>query len=325
MRIGFLALLLLTPISIFAKVLNVESAHEVKCALDNADVLPTPAWVVIKEFKVGQTVEKSDVLAIAEWGPGSIAKVYRIRNQSVIKVGDHCVGIDVAKGNVGIDGSSEILISKSNGVKVSSRYRPLVYMAPFGETASMLDQGENLLDIFSYYARGITERLTLSSIVVANLYMPNIVGKWGLVHNEWLDIAVKGSFAKVGAVSNKYKEVSAGISVLWDIKGNTKWVTHNGVSIFTETLKPNVLVADSIAPIFQSSIHAVSEYIFDSWNRLLIGPQYNFESQSVGGFFGYMLIWDHLHLSIDLTVKDVTRLKFDSNGYIPYIHAFWRF
>lgn len=309
-----------------ADVLSIDSPSSVRCKfkIEGKDTQTKSNWVSIKAQADKQNPNAETLLAIGKRQDEQTVKIYRIVNQSLIRVGDRCELMDISSDVEGLDGSSEILIEESKNV--SARYRPLVYLAPFGETASTLSEGENIIDVFTYYSRGLTNNLSASSLIGALGTLPNVSMKWRFLHNEWMDVAMSGTLVKVSAFNDQPKDVSGGLSIHWDIKSNTKWVTHSSLTLFTSSLQPNVWIANRVAPIFQSSIHAVSEYILNSWNRLLIGPQYKIETQSVGGFFGYMFVWDHFHVSINLNVNNITNLKlFKDDGYVPYLHAYWRF
>ena len=74
-----------------------------------------------------------------------------------------------------------------------------------------------------------------------------------------------------------------------------------------------------------TSFRGVTEYVFDSWDRLQFGPSYNFERDSFGGVIGYLMVFDHFHLGVSVRTVDFTNLKLDLlEGYFPWVTFFWR-
>ena len=63
-----------------------------------------------------------------------------------------------------------------------------------------------------------------------------------------------------------------------------------------------------------------------NWDRVLFGPNYNFDLKTVGGYLGYIAIWDTFHLETTLATTNISSGRLDaSNGYYLSADMFWRY
>jgi hypothetical protein len=75
-----------------------------------------------------------------------------------------------------------------------------------------------------------------------------------------------------------------------------------------------------------SSLQSGYEFVMDDWNRVLLGPSYNFDNKTVGGSISYMWIWDHFHSMIGVSTTDISNLVYNlRDGYYFNFDMYWRF
>ncbi len=74
-----------------------------------------------------------------------------------------------------------------------------------------------------------------------------------------------------------------------------------------------------------SDVRSITEYITDRWNRILFGPVYNVELQTLGGTVSHMWIWQTFHMSLGVATRDFSNLTFGQKGYYYVYDLFWRF
>ncbi len=56
--------------------------------------------------------------------------------------------------------------------------------------------------------------------------------------------------------------------------------------------------------------YQVSVSILQDWNRVLLGPSYNFEKKALGGFVSYIWVINRVHTQISVNSADITLLKY---------------
>lgn len=242
--------------------------------------------------------------------------------QGLIRPGDRLLILE--KGAEAFPGRTDLLMS---GPGRKGRHKPLTYLGITGETAETLDKHEVLLDIASRVFYGVSDDVTLSTVLVAAVAYPNVGLKYRVWSRPWSTLSLGTSLVGTGYAAEEGLHLySAGLSFYYDVKSNTKSISHTVITLasppdlYRQVTRPGDVLAS-----LTSSIRTGSQHIFDNWDRLLYGPQYMFETRTVGGYIAYVFVWDHLNVSLNLNVYDVTKLKFGVDGYVPHVFAFWRF
>ena|GEM_PF-1373842 len=205
--------------------------------------------------------------------------------------------------------------------KIPSQYKELAYLGVFTAEGHTLDKNEVLASPFQIQY-GISNNFGIKHVNA-------------LLLDGYLNLG-----AKLRVVRNKYSKISANTLVayktdrqdwIWQtgliltLPRNGKYQNHIAAS-FTIDPQFDEAKATKDLNLFQSSdIRNITEYITDSWNRVLFGMLYEVELQSFGGTVSYMWIWDTFHVSLGLATRDFTQLNFDRNGYYYVYDFFWRF
>ena len=256
------------------------------------------------------------------------ARIVVHSKNSIPMVGDLLDKIDLSNESDHYPGRGDLLVFSGEEFgdqekNISVRYRPLVDQGLFiGETASTLARNENFISLSSKYAYGLTNRLSLSTFVgldLAEVY--NINAKYNLFRNE--DFLVTPTVG-VSQWSNEEHKSNLVFGMFVDILTNSKLISHTAITWSVQG-KFFGKKDPTQSYLTTSSIQSGYEYILDNWSRFLLGPRYYFETQSVGGYLAYMMIWDHFHLEVGVNSMNLTKFKFGDNGLLPVLDLIWRF
>lgn len=210
--------------------------------------------------------------------------------------------------------------------RYSSRYKPLVSMGPIGDTAATLDSHENFVSIVGGYGRGLTDDLMVSTNVFMSAVLPSVDVKYRLLNHKDMSIAVAAKpvfySPRVSASGGlEFGELVG--SAFVDLPSGSKLISHTAFSFTTGGLFTRS--SGSLSRI-ETSFQTGYEYIRDGWDRVLLGPRYNFDARAVGGYLAYIFVWDSFHLQLGMHVTNAGRLELSANdGYLPYGYLFWRF
>jgi hypothetical protein len=250
-------------------------------------------------------------------------RIVSYRESSLIRPRDYVTKVDFTRAADDYPGQSNLLVAGSR--RTSARYKPLTYQGILiGETAATLGKGESLLDVLTYYSYGLTDNFSISTIAWLNLVSPNLSLKYRVADNEVLTYSLAAT--ATGTYGSEYEPPQADMtgSMYLDVKSNSKFISHTALKVSRRKVIGNYERLDA-SQLLGSSLRTGTEYIFDNWDRFLIGPEYNFDIRGVGGYLAYLFVWDHFHLSLNLTIRNVTNPAIGFDAYLPYAYAFWRF
>jgi hypothetical protein len=204
---------------------------------------------------------------------------------------------------------------------IPAKFKELAYFGVFTSEGHTLDAQEFLASPFQLQY-GMTNDFGVK--MVSALWLDgyaNLGLKYRAIRNKHAKISVN-TLGAYKVQSNDY---------IWQVGGvitlpqNAKFLNHSMVNI---TLDPQFSAAHatkSLGLFNNSDIRNITEYITDDWNRILYGPTYNVELQTLGGTASYMWIWDTFHMSLGIATQDFTNLNFGTNGYYYVYDFFWRF
>ncbi|WP_413291034.1 hypothetical protein [Bdellovibrio sp. HCB337] len=265
------------------------------------------------------------VESIATSGDGQfILKVRLVRHSkyAMVQLGDVLFRMDFNTFHEEYKGTTE-LIMKNEDPDSSSSYRGLIFMGlSAGETAQTLRKYETLISIFGYLDYGFTSNLTVGTILPADfLSAPNIQAKYKF-HESDSNIFTYGM--------NYFwsPESSTGVvnaTFFWDSISSESVISHTNLTLalasFDEAKNLTALKGAGT-----SSLQSGYEFILQDWNRVLVGPSYNFESKTVGGYVSYVWIWDHFHTQLGVSTTDISNLVYNvQDGYYLNFELYWRF
>ncbi|AHZ84890.1 hypothetical protein AB1A81_10835 [Bdellovibrio bacteriovorus] len=251
-----------------------------------------------------------------------ICELQRQSRMNFIQIGDQVMHLDLSSENNRYKGTTDLIIKKGTK-ETSSKYKPLFTQGiAVGETAETLWENEFLITWYGQVNYGWKEWLTVSSIIPAD-----ILGAYNATIKSRLYQSASNNFAgglNFARIPNENRS-TLNLNIYWDSISSESVISHTllSVALFSFEDAANTTAIKSLGT---SSFQTGYEFILDNWDRVLLGPSYNFESKAVGGYLSYVKIWDQFHLSFSLNSTDITSLKYaPEDGYYLLFDAYWRF
>lgn len=303
--------------------------------IDSATTLT--ALSAYSEFKVGEmlVIQSKDpgkgiigfvqIESIMTEGDGQYhLKVRLVRHTkfAMVQQGDALYRMDFDTYHQEYRGTTE-LIMKNEDPESSSSYKGLVFMGlSSGETAQTLRKSEFLVSVYGYLDYGVTSRFTIGSILPANLLeSQNIQGKYKVYESD-------SSIVSLGLNALESRDTSTGslnMTLYWDSVSSESVISHTNLTLALATFD-SAKNLTAIKGAGTSSLQSGYEFIMDDWNRVLLGPSYNFENKTVGGYLSYVWIWDRLHIIAGVATTDITNVIYNvKDGYYFNGDMYWRF
>ncbi len=204
---------------------------------------------------------------------------------------------------------------------IPAKFKELANFGVFTSEGHTLDSHELLLSPFQVQY-GVTNDFGVK--VVNALWLDgyaNLGLKYRAMRNKYGKITVN-TLGAYKIQSNDYIWQMGGVITL---PQNAKFQNHFMANITFDPQFSDAHATKGLGLFQDSDIRSITEYITDDWNRILYGPTYNVELQTLGGTASYMWIWTTFHMSLGLATKDFTNLTFSKNGYYYVYDFFWRF
>ncbi|MEK2645878.1 hypothetical protein [Bdellovibrio sp. BCCA] len=250
------------------------------------------------------------------------AELLRQSRLNFIQVGDQLMHLDLSSENEKYKGTTDLIVTQS-GKNISSKYKPLFTQGvAVGETAQTLWQGEYMITWFGQVNYGLKKWLTVGTVVPADFLGAMNASAKMQVYESYSNVFAAGlTYAKIPNQTGS----TLNLNVHWDSISSESVVSHTLLTVALFTFD-EAQDATAIKSLGTSSFQTGYEFILDNWDRVLLGPSYNFEKKAVGGYLTYLKIWDKFHLSFSLNATDVASLKFSPvDGYYLLFDAYWRF
>jgi len=240
---------------------------------------------------------------------------------NLIQVGDKVFRLNLSSENNHYKGTTDLIIRKRNP-EVSAKYKPLFTQGTSaGETAETLWQHEYLVTWYGLVAYGAFDWMTLETITPADfLKAPNFTAKFRAYSSDSNVLSTGFTLTKIPNEA----ETTLNVNLFWDSISTEKVIQHTYLTIALFSFQ-QAQDTTAVKSLGSSSLQTGYEYILDNWDRLLIGPNFNFEAKAVGGYISYVKIWDKFHFGLSLNSTNVTSLKSSpNNGYYLLFDAYWR-
>jgi hypothetical protein len=219
-----------------------------------------------------------------------------------------------------IPGFTSLTLSGSQNIP--AQYKELAYFGVFTSEGHTLDRDEFLMSLFQIQY-GVTDRI--GARIVNALWLDgyaNLGAKYQVLRNKHAKVTVNS----LGAYKVQSQDWIGQVGGVVTVPSNSKFQSHFMVNVTFDPQYDDAKATKDLGLFQDSDIRSITEYITDSWNRVLYGPVYNVELQTFGGTVSYMWIWDTFHMSLGIATKDLSNLKFDSEaGYYYVYDLFWRF
>ncbi len=240
----------------------------------------------------------------------------------MIQKGDYIKRIDLSSENSDYIGSTDLVI-KTSSQNISSKYKPLVHQGIFiGETAQTLYKNEFLVNFLGNVHYGLTDQISLNSYLTLNvLGRPNASVKMKVYDSESTTLSAGLSFVRL----IQEDEANLNLNFYWDSISSDALISH--IYLGLGLIKWNGAAdAAAIKAVSSSSFQTGYEIILDNWDRFLVGPSYNFEKKTLGGYLSYVWIYDRFHFQLAINATDITKFNYDTkDGYFANFDLYWRF
>ncbi len=258
---------------------------------------------------------------------GAYALIGRLQSsvdKAFVRPGDSLVRLDLSTANENYPGRVELLQNKP-APHVSSKYRPLFSQsASVGGTAQTLANDESHFQLFGNYSYGWSDQLSLQ---VTPLGIPFGIYSAGFRYKVYQS---ESQTVSVEPSVTYFREFESGISrldIFWDTAATGHQITHTVLRLATIPFSRDD--KEKVVLILGSSIQTGYEFILSNWDRILLGPKYNLDARSVGGYIAYNFIWDRFHLNVGLNATDLGATNYTTNtdkpGYYLSFDMMWRY
>jgi hypothetical protein len=202
-----------------------------------------------------------------------------------------------------------------------SRYKDLVYFGVFTSEGHTLAAQEFLVSPFQFQY-GVTDKFGVR--IVNALWLDgyaNAGAKFQVLRNKHAKITVNA----LGAYKLQAQDWIAQLGGVVTIPSSSKFQSHFMVNIMLDPQYSDANATKGLGLYQESDIRSITEYITSSWNRVLYGPVYNVELETLGGTVSHMWIWNTFHMSLGLATKDFSNMTIGTKGYYYVYDLFWRF
>ncbi|MCB0368444.1 MAG: hypothetical protein KDD45_03145 [Bdellovibrionales bacterium] len=266
--------------------------------------------------------ELKDILPLENGKYENIFYLTKVVDNQIIQVGSELKEMDLASYNENYKGSTELLIKK-NQSSVSSRYKPIFTQGVVaGDTAETLEKDEFIITYLGQIYYGFFPSITLgTSAPLSAAGGLNFSSKIRLLSTEQNTLSTGLNFTRIP----QSDQSTLNLTFLWDSYSNSSLITHNYLSLAVLSYD-KAEETTAIKSFASSSIQTGYEFILPGWDRILVGPNYNFEKKSIGGYLAYVKIWDRLHVHLSLNTIDIRKVEWSyTEGYYMFLDVYWRF
>lgn len=249
-------------------------------------------------------------------------EILALQPKYTVRLDDRVVRLDLTTTNQEYMGRTYSLVHLPDR-NISSRYKPLFTQGySIGETAETLWKNEFLFTYYGQIYYGMYDFLSVGTLLPLNAVgSANGALKARIYRSETNVLAAGLSYTKIP----NSQASTLNINFMWDSISNETSITHTFITLAVFSFD-KAEDASAIKSLGTSSLQTGYEFIMDSWNRLLVGPNFNFEKKSVGGYLSYLKIWDKTHLQFSLNSTNIRSLKLSpTDGYYAFFDAYWRY
>ena len=266
-----------------------------------------------------------EVIGVSNKEDGTYEITCQLLRQSrlhIIQMGDQISHIDLSSSNDKYTGTTDLIIKRS-GKDISAKYKPLYTQGlTVGETAETLWENEYLLTYFGQVNYGVKDWLSVSTIVPLD-----IARAWNATAKARVYQSDSNVFAigvNAGHIPNE-DSTTLNFTVYWDSISSESVISHTLFTIAAVSFESAQDIT-AVKSLGTSSFQTGYEFILGNWDRVLLGPSYNFETKALGGYLTYLKIWDRFHLSLSLNSTNVSSYKYSlEEGYYIFADMYWRF
>ncbi|MGE3609821.1 MAG: hypothetical protein AB7I27_09580 [Bacteriovoracaceae bacterium] len=302
-------------------VTSIHNDHEILASLILKDGFSEKKRVIVISKTENKLIAFGQVRKVIAGTPTIIkVRIEEVIDNSLIKEGDQVelLSVETIEARK-IPGFTSLTLS-GNG-KIPAQYKELTYLGVFNAEGHNLDKGEALVSPFQIQY-GISDKVGVK--VVNALFLDGYMNggvKYGVMRNKY----AKATVNAFGAYKVQSQDWIAQFGGILSMPSNAKFQSHLAANIILDPQFKNAHATRGLGLYDYSDIRSITEYVTDSWNRVLFGPVYSVELQTLGGTASYVWIWSTFHMNLGIATKDFSNLTFGSKGYYYVYDFFWRF
>ncbi len=251
-----------------------------------------------------------------------VAELSKASEYNLIRIGDKLVNFDLSSSTEDYKGSTELLV-REEAPNTSARFKPLFTQGILiGETAQTLPPNEFLLTWYGLLHYGLFNWMSIGTLAPADFSnSPNLTLKVRFLDSIRNTVATGFTLRRVP----EGERYTLNWNLMWDAYSNEKSISHTFATLAIYSIE-KAEDTTAIKSGGTSTLQTGYEYITDGWGRILYGPNYNFETKSIGAYLAYAKIWDRFNLQTTLYSTNIKNVKWSvQDGYILYLDGYWRF
>ncbi|QDK38248.1 hypothetical protein [Bdellovibrio sp. NC01] len=308
-----------------ARIEAIVDSKTIRAVSYNSDWFPGEVIFVDSQSKnVGiiAFVEVKDVLGRGDGSYELRCELLRQSRAEMIQVGDQLMHIDMTTDNARYKGSTDLMIRRRSPL-VSAKYKPLITQGlSVGDTAETLWENEYLITWYGQLDYGWKDWLTVQAVLPGYLLGAyNATAKFRAYQSNSTVISVGPTFARIPSQDKS----TLNLNFYWDSISSESTLSHTFATLALFSFE-NAEDATAIKSLGTSSFQTGYEFILGNWDRVLLGPTYNFEKKAIGGYLTYLKIWDHFHGGLSVNSTNISSFKLSPvDGYYFTVDAYWRF
>jgi hypothetical protein len=316
--------LILLPLKVFAagQIMEITNPQEILADIYDASKMSKGSKVIIISRRADKAIAFGSIIKInMDISPHEAQiTIEEIIGNQMVMVKDLVYPVDYhLMKDKNIPGFASLSLQGDNDIP--ARFKELANFGVFTSEGHTLDAQEFLVSPFQLQY-GMTNDFGVK--MVSALWLDgyaNLGLKYRVLRNKHAKITMN-TLGAYKVQSNDY---------IWQLGGvislpqNAKFINHSMVNITLDPQFTNAHATKDLGLFNNSDIRNITEYITDDWNRILYGPTYNVELQTLGGTASYMWLWSTFHMSLGMATQDFTNLNFGTRGYYYVYDFFWRF
>jgi hypothetical protein len=249
----------------------------------------------------------------------------KVENTStMIREGDGARIVRFDKENKEFDGNYNLV--RNPDPKVQARYQHLTYLGYWaGHTSALIRKDEKLAGP-TLLAYGLHNRVQIHTTPLLNLVQTyNLGTKINLIPEENYSFTVGLDYSIFDGKDMKPID----ISLMFDSYASSNIMSYTKLSFYGERPQSNSYFTGGEQRFnergYTAELQNYYGIMLKNWDRIFIGPKYNFDQRLLGGHISYAFIGKHSHFIAGIMTEDFSNSNFSSDAYRLIFDFYWRF
>lgn len=312
---------------------QIKADYYIESIMTDNHILIKPSPTKTKEFErisVGSTfaiyaLDKDEIIGLAtvvkRITEGVVAKIQVENAKFIIREKASLRLINFRDKIVDFPGSYNLM--RAHDQRGQAQFMPLTYLGNWaGETSATIRKKEFLAGP-TLLAYGVHDRIQIETTPLQNLVEAyNVGAKVMIIEEEGYSFSTASNYTYF----HGHKERPVDFHILLDTFGNAKIMSYSRLSFLgRRPYRNNYITVNDYSSSYTAELQNIYGFMLSNWDRILIGPRYNFEDRLLGGHVSYAFISKHAHVLIGIQSNNFTRVSLGTREYIPVFDFYWRF